>query len=100
MDDPRPLARSPLVAAACVTVAPGVRRIVAGNAGLMTGPGTNTYLIGTEEVAVLDPGPDDVRHFDCILAAAGESIRWIVTTHTHQDHSPLAAGSPNARVHA
>jgi glyoxylase-like metal-dependent hydrolase (beta-lactamase superfamily II) len=74
----------------CVTLAPGVRRIVAGNAGMMTGPGTNTYLIGTHEVAVLDPGPDDARHRDAIVAAAGAPIRWIIVTHTHPDHSPLA----------
>ncbi len=74
----------------CVSVAPGVRRIVAGNAGMMTGPGTNTYLIGSREVAVLDPGPDDARHLDAIVAAAGAAIRWIIVTHTHPDHSPLA----------
>jgi glyoxylase-like metal-dependent hydrolase (beta-lactamase superfamily II) len=74
-----------------VVVAPGVRRIVAGNAGLMTGPGTNTYLLGTSEITVLDPGPDDAEHLRSILAAAGAPIRWIVTTHTHRDHSPLTA---------
>jgi glyoxylase-like metal-dependent hydrolase (beta-lactamase superfamily II) len=68
-----------------------VRRIVAGNAGMMTGPGTNTYLLGESQVAVLDPGPDDARHLDAILAAAGAPIRWVVCTHTHRDHSPLAA---------
>lgn len=75
----------------CVSVGQGVRRIVAGNAGLMTGPGTNTCLVGVREVAVLDPGPDDVRHLDAILTAAGPAIRWIIVTHTHPDHSPLAA---------
>ena len=84
-------ARSQLAAGKCVTLAPGVRRIVAGNAGLMTGPGTNTYLFGLREVAVLDPGPDDARHLDAILAAAGPALRWIFVTHTHQDHSPLAS---------
>jgi glyoxylase-like metal-dependent hydrolase (beta-lactamase superfamily II) len=84
-----------LAAAKCVPLAPGIRRIVAGNAGLMTGPGTNTYLLGLHEVAVLDPGPDDARHLDAILAAAGSAIRWIIVTHTHPDHSPLA--SPLAR---
>jgi glyoxylase-like metal-dependent hydrolase (beta-lactamase superfamily II) len=74
-----------------VVVAPGVRRIVAGNAGLMTGPGTNTYLLGSSEIAVLDPGPAETNHLHCILAAAGGPIRWILTTHTHRDHSPLAA---------
>jgi glyoxylase-like metal-dependent hydrolase (beta-lactamase superfamily II) len=84
-------ARSRLAAEKCVSLAPGVRRIVAGNAGLMTGPGTNTYLFGLREVAVLDPGPDDARHLDAILAAAGPAVRWIIVTHTHPDHSPLAS---------
>ena len=83
-------ARSQLVAEKCVSLGKGVRRIVAGNAGLMTGPGTNTYLFGMREVAVLDPGPDDARHLEAILEAAGSAIRWIIVTHTHPDHSPLA----------
>lgn len=65
-----------------------VRRLVAPNPGVMTGPGTNTYLLGDEEVAVLDPGPAIPAHIDAILAAAGDRIRWIVCTHTHPDHSP------------
>ncbi|MBS0614492.1 MAG: MBL fold metallo-hydrolase [Proteobacteria bacterium] len=72
------------------TIAPGVRRLVAGNAGMMTGPGTNTYLLGDEQVAVLDPGPAQQEHLRAILAAAGGAIRWILATHTHPDHSPLA----------
>ena len=72
-----------------MSLMPGVRRIVAGNPGLMTGPGTNTYLLGEREVAVLDPGPDDARHLDAILSAADSVIRWIIVTHTHPDHSPL-----------
>lgn len=68
-----------------------MRRIVAGNAGLMTGPGTNTYLLGEREIAVVDPGPDDAHHLESILAAAGAPIRWVLVTHTHRDHSPLAA---------
>jgi glyoxylase-like metal-dependent hydrolase (beta-lactamase superfamily II) len=79
-----------LIPGQAVGIAAGVRRIVAGNAGMMTGPGTNTYLLGTSEIAVLDPGPDDMRHLDAILAAAGAPIRWIIVTHTHADHSPLA----------
>lgn len=76
---------------AATVIAPGVRRLLAGNAGLMTGAGTNTYLLGGSEITVLDPGPDDTLHLRRILAAAGAPIRWIVTTHTHRDHSPLAA---------
>lgn len=67
---------------------PRVRRLVAPNPGVMTGPGTNTYLLGDDEVAVLDPGPAIPAHIDAILAAAGDRIRWIVCTHTHPDHSP------------
>ncbi|MDO8862556.1 MBL fold metallo-hydrolase [Haliea sp. E1-2-M8] len=65
-----------------------VRRLVAPNPGMMTGPGTNTYLLGQEQVAVLDPGPAIPAHVDAILAAAEGKIRWIVCTHTHPDHSP------------
>lgn len=78
-----------LIPGACVSVGGGVRRILAGNAGMMTGPGTNTYLLGQREIAVLDPGPDDARHMEAILAAAGSAIRWIIATHSHPDHSPL-----------
>lgn len=67
-----------------------VRRIVAPNPGVMTGPGTNTYLIGDAAVAVLDPGPAESSHIDAILDAGGGRIRWIVCTHTHPDHSPAA----------
>ncbi len=65
-----------------------VRRIVAPNPGVMTGAGTNTYLLGDDEVAVLDPGPAIPAHIDAILQTAGDRIRWIVCTHTHPDHSP------------
>src|ERR1700761_2312630 len=57
---------------------------------MMTGPGTNTYLLGETRVAVLDPGPEDAQHLDAILSAAGAPIRWVICTHTHRDHSPLA----------
>src|ERR1700733_229587 len=54
-----PEPRSNLVPGTAISLGAGVRRIVAPNAGLMTGPGTNTYLLGTREIAVLDPGPHD-----------------------------------------
>jgi glyoxylase-like metal-dependent hydrolase (beta-lactamase superfamily II) len=75
---------------ATVTLASGIRRIRAPNAGMMTGSGTNTYLLGDGDVTVLDPGPDDATHLHNILAAAGPRIRWVAVTHTHRDHSPLA----------
>jgi glyoxylase-like metal-dependent hydrolase (beta-lactamase superfamily II) len=55
---------------------------------MMTGPGTNTYLFGEKEVAVLDPGPALAGHIDNIVAQASGPIRWILVTHTHPDHSP------------
>jgi len=69
---------------------PLVRRISAPNGSAMTGPGTNAYLIGKEEIAVLDPGPIYDSHIDAILAAGDDKIRWIIVTHTHKDHSPAA----------
>ena len=74
-----------------VTLSPLVRRIVAPNAGPMTFKGTNTYVVGHGKVAVIDPGPDSPQHVAAILAAlAGETIAWILVTHTHHDHSPGA----------
>jgi glyoxylase-like metal-dependent hydrolase (beta-lactamase superfamily II) len=58
----------------------------------MTGPGTNTYLVGIDEIVVIDPGPDDATHLDAIAGCGGDRIRWIVCTHTHIDHWPGVAG--------
>ncbi len=69
---------------------PGVRRLVAPNPSMMTGPGTNTYLFGDDMVAVLDPGPVIDSHLDMIERIADAPIRWILVTHTHPDHSPAA----------
>ncbi len=73
-------------------LSPLVRRILAPNPGIMTGPGTNTYLVGIDEIAVIDPGPADAEHLDAIAGCGGDRIRWILLTHTHEDHSPGAAG--------
>jgi len=70
---------------------PGIRRLVAPNPSVMTGPGTNTYLLGASEVAVLDPGPLIDSHIDTIQRVAEAPIRWVLVTHTHPDHSPAAA---------
>ena len=72
-------------------LAAGVRRLVAPNPSLMTGPGTNTYLLGTARVAVVDPGPPIDSHIDAIRSQAGAPIGWILATHTHRDHSPGVA---------
>jgi glyoxylase-like metal-dependent hydrolase (beta-lactamase superfamily II) len=72
-------------------VAPGVRRIVARNPGPFTYKGTGTYVVGTGEVAVIDPGPDLAEHVAALLASlAGERVTHILVTHTHRDHSPAA----------
>ncbi len=71
-----------------VELAPGVSRLIAPNPGLMTGPGTNTYMLGEKEIAVIDPGPAIDDHIDLICESAPGPIRWIFVTHTHPDHSP------------
>ncbi len=69
----------------------GVRRIVAPNPGPMTHWGTNTWIVGEGEVAVIDPGPPDPAHLAALLAAIeGEEVTHILITHAHADHSPLA----------
>jgi glyoxylase-like metal-dependent hydrolase (beta-lactamase superfamily II) len=74
-------------------VAPGVLRLTAPNPGLMTGPGTNTYLVGRAEPVVVDPGPADEAHTASIVRAAAPlgPVRTILVTHTHVDHAPGAA---------
>ncbi len=73
-------------------VSPLVRRLIAGNGGPFTFTGTCTYLVGHGAVTVIDPGPDDPRHRDALLAALrGETITQILVTHSHRDHAPGAA---------
>ena len=75
-----------------VDVSPLVQRIVCNNGGPFTFTGTGTYVIGTDTVAVIDPGPDDDDHLQALLEALdGKTVSHIVITHTHMDHSPLAA---------
>ncbi len=67
----------------------GIQRIVAPNPSLMTFRGTNTYLVGTRELVVIDPGPNNLDHLDAILSACrnDQTITKILVTHTHLDHS-------------
>jgi hydroxyacylglutathione hydrolase len=75
-----------------VTLAPGLRRLRAANPSPLTGTGTNTYLLGQEEIAVIDPGPDLDAHLEALLLATrGQRVAAIVVTHAHRDHSALAA---------
>jgi glyoxylase-like metal-dependent hydrolase (beta-lactamase superfamily II) len=72
---------------------PYVARLTAPNPSLMTGRGTNTYLLGTGDIAVIDPGPDDDQHITAILdaiAARGGQLAVILITHSHLDHLPGA----------
>jgi glyoxylase-like metal-dependent hydrolase (beta-lactamase superfamily II) len=80
-----------------------VQRLTAPNPGVMTGPGTNSYLVGDPQSGyiAIDPGPDDPQHLQRLWRAAGGDIRFIVCTHSHPDHSPgarplqaLCAGKP------
>ncbi|MEO0569900.1 MAG: MBL fold metallo-hydrolase [Pseudomonadota bacterium] len=73
-------------------LSPGLRRIVAPNPSPMTFKGTNTYLLGTRDLAVIDPGPERAAHLQAILDAVGQDqrITHIFVTHSHVDHSPLA----------
>ncbi|MEZ5540264.1 MAG: MBL fold metallo-hydrolase [Pseudomonadales bacterium] len=74
-----------------VQLSPLVRRLTANNPSMLAGAGTNCYLIGDKELAILDPGPADSSHIQAILNAVGDTaVRWIVVTHTHPDHSPAA----------
>jgi len=83
------LAISPGVA---VKLSPRVARITAANASIMTGPGTNSYLLfGHDNVVCVDPGPAEEQHLEALLSAIAESqkpLTHILLTHTHRDHSP------------
>jgi len=86
-----PATKDPIPGVA-VAIAPGLRRIVAANPSAFTAQGTNTYLIGVCDVAVIDPGPNLAAHKQAILAALapGSRISHILVTHAHLDHSALA----------
>lgn len=79
-----------IVPGALVALDSLTRRVTAPNPGVMTGPGTNSYLIGRGRLALVDPGPEIEAHRDVLLAAAGAGLERIFCTHTHRDHSPLA----------
>ena len=74
-----------------VEVAPAVFRLTVNNPGPFTFHGTNSYLVGTDTLAVIDPGPEDDAHFGALMSAiGGRPVSHIFVSHTHRDHSPLA----------
>ncbi|AXA41637.1 MBL fold metallo-hydrolase [Rhizobium leguminosarum] len=74
-----------------VPVVAGVERVTVNNPGPFTFFGTNSYIVGSSSVAVIDPGPEDEAHFQALMAAlAGRAVTHIFVSHTHRDHSPLA----------
>lgn len=93
MADEIPFNRAaPAPAGVLEQVSPLLRRIVAPNPGPMTFTGTCTYVVGQGAVTIVDPGPLDETHLETLMAALqDERIATILVTHTHRDHSPLAA---------
>ncbi len=75
-----------------VELAPGVSRLTVNNPSPFTFYGTNSYIVGENALAVIDPGPDDEAHLKALVAAiGGRPVTHILVTHTHRDHSPLTA---------
>ncbi|TCA25907.1 MBL fold metallo-hydrolase [Rhizobium leguminosarum bv. viciae] len=74
-----------------VPVVAGVERVTVNNPGPFTFFGTNSYIVGSSSVAVIDPGPEDEAHYQALMTAlGGRAVTHIVVSHTHRDHSPLA----------
>ncbi|MBP8873610.1 MAG: MBL fold metallo-hydrolase, partial [Polaromonas sp.] len=75
-----------------IQLTPFVRRLTAPNPSVMTGPGTNSYIVGTADTGyiVIDPGPNDTDHVERLYDATAGDIHSIVCTHSHPDHSPAA----------
>ena len=105
MPDPDPTPSARPLPSSLARLESGLIRLTAPNPSPMTLHGTNTYLLGRQNVAVIDPGPDVPGHLEAILAAlpTGARVSHILVTHSHLDHSPLAAGlaaRTGAKIHA
>ena len=76
---------------AAVSLSPLVRRVLVNNPSPYTFKGTNSFIVGNGNVAVIDPGPDDDAQLAALLEAVkGETVTHILVTHSHADHAPLA----------
>jgi len=79
--------REEIVPGVARALSPMARRILAMNPGPRTGLGTNTYMVGIDEIAVIDPGPNDQGHLDSIVGCGGDLIRWILVTNADPEHA-------------
>jgi len=79
--------REEIVPGVARALSPMARRILALNPGPRTGLGTNTYMVGIDEIAVIDPGPNDQDHLDSIIGCGGDLIRWILVTNADPEHA-------------
>ncbi|MET0363038.1 MAG: MBL fold metallo-hydrolase [Sphingobium sp.] len=83
--------RPPMPHGEAIALSPLVTRVLAPNPSPFTYTGTQSYIVGTEELAVIDPGPNEPAHIDALLRAiGGRPVKAILCTHTHRDHSPAA----------
>jgi len=87
VEDEEEEVREEIVPGVARALSPMARRILAMNPGPRTGLGTNTYMVGIDEIAVIDPGPADQGHLDAIIGCGGDLIRWILVTSADEDHA-------------
>ena len=87
VEDEEEEVREEIVPGVARALSPMARRILAMNPGPRTGLGTNTYMVGIDEIAVIDPGPMDQGHLDAIIGCGGDLIRWILVTNGDDEHA-------------
>jgi len=101
IEEPEEEVREEIVPGVARALSPMARRILAMNPGPKTGLGTNTYMVGIDEIAVIDPGPMDQGHLDAIIGCGGDLIRWILVTNASPEHAgavPELAKQTGAKV--
>lgn len=103
IEEPEEEVREEIVPGVARALSPMARRILAMNPGPKTGLGTNTYMVGIDEIAIIDPGPMDQGHLDAIIGCGGDLIRWILVTNASPEHAgavPALAEQTGAKVMA